>query len=104
MESVPALQLWACVYLSHSDAEGNLTRLCGKRHSFSHSVDLMSKIMVENEAVIRMITKDRRSNLRHVSRTCCFDLDSRSNHRQARGLPLRLRQASGKLHGGAHLE
>ena len=72
-----------------------LTRPSGKRDSLSHSIDHISLALVDhvpinfpessfparlyvfddNEAVIRMISKVRSSNLRPVSRTHRVDLD-----------------------------
>ena len=93
---IPALQWWDCVLetFSHSDGKRNLARPSGKRHLFSHFIDHMSCDKVDhfprnisegsfprrflfenNEAVIRMIIKDRSPNLRQVSRTHRVDLD-----------------------------
>ena len=75
--------------MSHSGAEGDLTRPSGKRRSLSHSMDHMSLVMVhhvpsnipqsalparlfifeDNEAVTREVIKCRSRNWRHVPRT-----------------------------------
>ena len=82
-------------HFSHSDAEGNLQRQSGKRHSLSHSDNHMSVVVADHEppnvskssvtaklyifednaSVMRVISIGRSPNSRTVSRTHRVDLD-----------------------------